>query len=123
MLEGGDCGFCEIFYRLKLSTTSVFFFVQMTAGETFALYSLICRSARIKVATYQIPEDHKLSSYNLQKGMSRSPKRQGIRSEWIKGLLQNSKLVQDVLLLLALFGTCAFIGDGVLTPSISGIPL
>jgi KUP system potassium uptake protein len=86
-------------------------------GGTFALYSLIARVAGLKVATNAAPEDHGVSSYQL---LPKGSNRRLERAEKIKEFLQSSKLLQLVLLTIALFGTCCVIGDGVLTPAISG---
>lgn len=39
----------------------------------------------------------------------------------LKSLLEKHRVLQRVLLVLALIGTCMVIGDGVLTPALSGI--
>jgi KUP system potassium uptake protein len=85
------------------------------AGGTFALYSLVCRHARINTVSNQSPEDRELSTYKLD-----LPTRSAKRAANLKGIMERSKLLQQILLLMALVGTCAVIGDGVFTPAISG---
>lgn len=42
------------------------------------------------------------------------------RKTWMQRKLENSITAQKVLLAIVIFGTCMVIGDGILTPSISG---
>lgn len=88
---------------------------RVTAGGTFALYSLICRYAKINLATNQAPEDRVLSTYQLD-----LPTQNAKRAAKIKEYLERSRFWKNLLLTVALVGTCCVIGDGVLTPSISG---
>ncbi len=88
------------------------------AGGTFALYSLICRHARIPLAHRQVPADRELSTYKLEK-----PTRRNARAARIKGILEKSTFLQNALIITVLCGTCLVIGDGSLTPAISGIIL
>jgi hypothetical protein len=85
------------------------------AGGTFALYSLICRYAKINLATNQAPEDRDLSTYRLE-----LPSGTAKRAARIKEFLERNRFMKHLLLTVALVGTCCVIGDGVLTPSISG---
>ncbi|CAM6127442.1 unnamed protein product [Calypogeia fissa] len=109
-----------IFYTILLVPLIKYIFIVLEAndrgnGGTFALYSLVCRVAGIKVATNQSPDDKALSSYSL---LPKNVKNFD-RAERIKERLRESKFLQLLLLTVALFGTCAVIGDGVLTPAIS----
>jgi KUP system potassium uptake protein len=83
-------------------------------GGTFALYSLICRHAKIGLAHNRQPTDLNISSYKLE-----TPSRKMKRSTRVKEALENSKALQNVLLLVVLLGPCLVIGDGSLTPAIS----
>lgn len=85
------------------------------AGGTFALYSLICRGANVSLLPNQQVEDRELSFYKLQ-----MPSRQLERALKLKRALENSHCAKTSLLFMALLGTCMVIGDGVLTPAISG---
>ncbi|KAH9562375.1 hypothetical protein CY35_05G068200 [Sphagnum magellanicum] len=78
-------------------------------GGTFALYSLICRHARVRPSHRQQPTTFTIGSDT----------RSGIRAAYIKEQIENSSFWQNVLLLTVLIGTCLVIGDGCLTPAIS----
>lgn len=83
-------------------------------GGTFALYSLICRHVKIGLAHNRQPTDLNISSYKLE-----TPSGKMKRSTRIKEALENSKALQNVLLVVVLLGPCLVIGDGSLTPAIS----
>ncbi|KAI3855581.1 hypothetical protein MKX03_006619 [Papaver bracteatum] len=83
-------------------------------GGTFALYSLICRHAKVGLIPNQQPEDLELSHYKLGK-----PSSQLRRAQKIKDTLENSKVIQIILFCLTILGVSMVIGDGILTPSIS----
>ncbi|GAB4847537.1 Potassium transporter 5 [Ancistrocladus abbreviatus] len=83
-------------------------------GGTFALYSLLCRHAKVSMIPNQQPEDMKLSNYSLQ-----APSTQLERASKIKEKLESSKVAQQILFLVTILGTSMVLGDGVLTPSIS----
>ncbi|KAJ1426202.1 Potassium transporter [Sesbania bispinosa] len=83
-------------------------------GGTFALYSLICRYAKVSLIPNQQPEDRELSHYKLK-----TPSNQLKRSQKIKHKLENSKFAKLVLFLVTIMSTSMVIGDGILTPSIS----
>jgi len=86
------------------------------SGGMFALYSLICRHAKVNVIAKQQAEDRELSTYKLA-----TPSRQLKRALKIKEVLEKSNAAKTILLMLALLGTSMVIGDGVLTPCISGL--
>ncbi|CAL0314054.1 unnamed protein product [Lupinus luteus] len=83
-------------------------------GGTFALYSLLCRHARVSSLPNCQVADEELSEYN-KNGVA--PER-SIASR-LKATLEKHKVLQRILLVLALIGTSMVIGDGVLTPAIS----
>ncbi|GAA0142103.1 transporter [Lithospermum erythrorhizon] len=83
-------------------------------GGTFALYSLICRYAKVSLIPNDQPEDNQLSHYKLS-----TPSKHLWRAQKIKEKLETSKTVQVFLFLVTILGTSMVIGDGVLTPSIS----
>ncbi|KAI5332326.1 PREDICTED: potassium transporter [Prunus dulcis] len=82
-------------------------------GGTFALYSLLCRHAKIKTVPNQDQSDEELTTYSRstfgEQSFAASTKR------WLEGHV----LIQNVLLILVLIGSCMVIGDGILTPAIS----
>jgi KUP system potassium uptake protein len=85
------------------------------AGGTFALYSLISRYAGISLIPNQQVEDAMVSRYKLE-----SPTNRIKRAHWIKNMMENSKKFKITLFLVTVLGTSMVIGDGVLTPCISG---
>jgi len=85
-------------------------------GGTFALYSLICRYAKVGVIPNQQIEDAEVSNYKLELPKNNSMK----RASWLKSKLENSYSAKLFLLLVTMLGTSMVIGDGVLTPCISG---
>ncbi|CAM6092546.1 unnamed protein product [Calypogeia fissa] len=108
-----------ILYTFTLLPLIKYVFIVLRAndngnGGTFALYSLLCRHAKILVSQNQGPEDSEVSSYNLP-----TPSRPLKRSNRMKEALQKSPFLRNGLLTIAVLGTCMVIGDGVLTPSIS----
>uniref|UniRef100_A0A2N9FV11 Potassium transporter n=1 Tax=Fagus sylvatica TaxID=28930 RepID=A0A2N9FV11_FAGSY len=108
-----------IIYTIALLPMLKYVFIVLWAndngdGGTFALYSLICRYAKVSLIPNQQPEDRELSNYRLE-----TPSNQLRRAHKIREKLENSKTAQILLFLVAIMGTSMVIGDGVLTPSIS----
>jgi KUP system potassium uptake protein len=87
-------------------------------GGTFALYSLLCRHARVSLMPNTQLADEDLAQYTMDETIEINKKNVGSS---LKSLLEKHRVLQRVLLVLALIGTCMVIGDGVLTPAISGI--
>ncbi|KAG5021606.1 hypothetical protein JHK85_017948 [Glycine max] len=83
-------------------------------GGAFALYSLICRHAKVSLIPNQQPEDKKLSHYRLE-----TPSHNLNRAQKLKQKLENSYFARVVLVLVTMLGTSMVIGDGIFTPSIS----
>lgn len=86
-------------------------------GGTFALYSLLCRHAKLSLLPNQQAADEELSTYKLE-----APQESN-RDIWMKKILEKHQKLRTVLLIVVLLGTCMVIGDGVLTPAISGTVL
>lgn len=86
-----------------------------TAGGTFALYSLICRHAKVSLLPNQLPSDARISSFRLK-----VPSPELERSLKIKERLETSLTLKKLLLILVLAGTSMVIADGVVTPAMSG---
>ncbi|KAK9108012.1 hypothetical protein Syun_024023 [Stephania yunnanensis] len=84
-------------------------------GGTFALYSKLCRHARVSFLPNVQVVDEEISAYKKD-GFDQPEKSIGSK---LKSTLEKHKVLQRVLLVLALIGTCMVIGDGVLTPAIS----
>lgn len=83
-------------------------------GGTFALYSLICRHVKVSLLPNRQVADEELSTYKLE----HPPENKN--SSKLKTLLERHKRLHTALLILVLLGTCMVIGDGLLTPAISG---
>ncbi|XP_010066486.2 potassium transporter 5 [Eucalyptus grandis] len=108
-----------IIYTIALLPMLKYVFIVLLAndngdGGTFALYSLICRYAKVSLIPNHQPEDREVSNYKLD-----TPSNQLQRAQKIKKKLENSKTAKIVLFLVTIMGTSMVIGDGVLTPSIS----
>lgn len=109
-----------IIYTILLSPFLKYVFIVLRAndngnGGTFALYSLICRNVKVSLLPNQEPEDRELSNYSLD-----IPSTQLRRAQKIKEKLESSAIPKVILLILPILGTSMVIGDGILTPSISG---
>ncbi|PRQ39739.1 putative potassium transporter [Rosa chinensis] len=108
-----------IIYTIVLVPLLKYVFIVLWAndngeGGTFAMYSLICRHAKVSLVPNNQPEDREISNYKLDR-----PSSELKRAQAIKKKLENSRLVQYVLFVITITGTSMVIGDGVLTPCIS----
>uniref|UniRef100_A0A8R7UZF6 K+ potassium transporter integral membrane domain-containing protein n=1 Tax=Triticum urartu TaxID=4572 RepID=A0A8R7UZF6_TRIUA len=86
-------------------------------GGTFALYSLICRHVRAGLLpgggnSDDLMADDKDAAASRRGAVSRA-----------RTVLERYRVLQRLLLFFALLGTCMLIGDGVLTPALSGLLL
>lgn len=88
--------------------------VQLLAGGTFALYSLLCRHAKFGLLPNQQAADEELSAYKY------GPSSQFSSSSPLKRFLEKHRKSRTALLIIVLLGAGMVIGDGVLTPAISG---
>ncbi|KAJ4874732.1 Potassium transporter 6 [Raphanus sativus] len=114
-----------IFWTITLVPLFKYVFIVLRAddngeGGTFALYSLLCRHARVNPLPSCQLADENLAEY---KTGSSPPSDEmcppsGFAAR-LKSTLEKQRVLQKVLLVLALVGTCMVIGDGVLTPAIS----
>ncbi|THU66012.1 hypothetical protein C4D60_Mb05t09730 [Musa balbisiana] len=109
--------FSLIFWTLTLVPLLKYVVIVLSAddngeGGTFALYSLLCRHAKLSLLPNQQAADEELSTYyrNGPRSVITSP---------LKRFLERHKKLRTCLLLIVLFGACMVIGDGVLTPAIS----
>ncbi|KAK1311357.1 Potassium transporter 6 [Acorus calamus] len=113
-----------VFWTLTLVPLIKYVFIVLRAddngeGGTFALYSLLCRHARIGFLPNGQVADEELSSYKKDCCGDVDGGGGGRAAIRLKSILEKYKVLQKVLLILALIGTCMVIGDGVLTPAIS----
>ncbi|KAL2558410.1 Potassium transporter 2 [Forsythia ovata] len=107
-----------IFWTLTLVPLFKYVFVVLRAddngeGGTFALYSLICRHAKVSLLPNGQVADVALSTYKLEQPPETK------NSSKVKLVLEKYKSLHTALLILVLLGTCMVIGDGLLTPAIS----
>ncbi|PQM36229.1 potassium transporter 2-like isoform X2 [Prunus yedoensis var. nudiflora] len=107
-----------VFWTITLVPLFKYVFIVLRAddngeGGTFALYSLICRHAKVSLLPNRQLADEALSTYILE----HPPEKE--KSSRLKVVLEKCKALHTALLILVLLGTCMVIGDGVLTPAIS----
>ncbi|XP_059648990.1 potassium transporter 6-like [Cornus florida] len=110
-----------VFWTLTLVPLLKYVFIVLKAddngeGGTFALYSLLCRHARVSSLPSCQLADEELSAY--KKDIITGPAQTTFGSR-LKSTLERHRVLQRCLLILALIGTSMVIGDGVLTPAIS----
>ncbi|XP_058200167.1 potassium transporter 5-like [Rhododendron vialii] len=108
-----------IIYTITLIPLIKYVFIVLRAndngdGGTFALYSLICRYAKVGLTPSQQAEDGEISNFLLE-----LPNNRLKRASWVKSSLEKSRFAKYFILFAAMLGTSMVIGDGVLTPSIS----
>ncbi|XP_074562753.1 potassium transporter 6-like [Curcuma longa] len=110
-----------VFWTLTLVPLLKYVFIVLRAdddgeGGTFALYSLLCRHARVGFLPNGQRADEEISAYKKtdDAGAGGEAPPSGLRAA-----LERHQVLQKLLLLLALIGTCMVIGDGVFTPAIS----
>lgn len=111
-----------VFWTLTLVPLLKYVFIVLKAddngeGGTFALYSLLCRHARVSSLPNCQVADEEISDYKKD-SIGLAPNT-GLGSS-LKSTLERHRVLQRFLLVLALIGTCMVIGDGVLTPALSG---
>nr|XP_016503120.1 PREDICTED: potassium transporter 11-like [Nicotiana tabacum] len=107
-----------IIYSLTLIPLLKYVFIVCRAndngqGGTFALYSLLCRHAKIKTIPNQHRTDEELTTY------SRSTFHEHSFAAKTKRWLEAYSFRKNALLIIVIVGTCTVIGDGILTPAIS----
>ncbi|KAF8390382.1 hypothetical protein HHK36_024908 [Tetracentron sinense] len=108
-----------VMYTIALLPFAKYVFIVLKAndngeGGTFALYSLICRYAKVNLLPNQQQADEYISSYRLK-----LPTPELERALNIKESLERRSSLKTLLLLLVLMGTSMIIGDGILTPAMS----
>ncbi|XP_018443918.2 potassium transporter 9 [Raphanus sativus] len=82
-------------------------------GGTLAIYSLLCRHAKVSLIPNHQRSDENLTTY------SRTLLPEGSFSAKTKKWLEGKHWRKRALLVIVLLGTCMTIGDGILTPAIS----
>ncbi|KAJ9549299.1 hypothetical protein OSB04_021842 [Centaurea solstitialis] len=112
-----------VIYTIALIPLAKYCFIVLKAndsgeGGTFALYSLICRYAKINLLPNHQQADERISSFRLK-----LPTPELERALKIKEKLEHNSFYKTLLLLLVLTGTSMIIGDGILTPAMSVVLL
>ncbi|XP_051144650.1 potassium transporter 7-like [Andrographis paniculata] len=110
-----------VLYTLILIPLMKYVFIVLWAnddgeGGTFAIYSLICRHAKVSLLPNHLPSDAHVSKFKL---LLPTPELE--RSLRIKERLETSLTLKKLLLMLVLGGTAMVIADGVVTPAMSVI--
>ncbi|XP_016440980.2 potassium transporter 19 [Nicotiana tabacum] len=108
-----------IFYTITFIPLMKYVFIVLRAndngdGGTFAIYSLICRYAKVGLVPSQEAEDRNVSTFKLE-----LPDNRTSRASKLKLMLENSTFAKFFMLFATMLGTSMVIGDGVLTPCIS----
>ncbi|XP_028557024.1 probable potassium transporter 13 [Dendrobium catenatum] len=83
-------------------------------GGVFALYSRVCRNSKLGLIKTPIVAYEHFPVYEFQ-----TPYEENRTSLMIKGFFEKHQRSRIVLFLIVLLGTSMFIGDGVLTPTMS----
>jgi KUP system potassium uptake protein len=113
-----------IFWTLTLIPLLKYVFIVLRAddngeGGTFAMYSLLCRHTRVGLLPSGQLADEELLGYKKSDCGGEEVGRRGVVGV-VRRELERRQVLQRILLVLALIGTCMVIGDGILTPAISG---
>ncbi|XP_071713999.1 potassium transporter 19-like [Rutidosis leptorrhynchoides] len=108
-----------IFYTFTLIPVIKYVTIVLSAndngdGGTFALYSKLCRYAKVGLIPSEQPEDQEVSNYQLE-----LPKKRNTIASKFKKNIERSTFAKFTLLFAAMLATSMVIGDGILTPSIS----
>lgn len=77
------------------------------------MYSLLCRHVNIGILSSKRVSSNSSPSHSMQEGTEKKS-RLGI-------FFESSIVARRVLLFVAILGMCMLIGDGILTPAISGL--
>jgi len=79
------------------------------------MYSLLCRHADIGILPSKKVHSEEEPLIHNQPAVDRRP-------SWLGKFFERSITARRVLLFMAILGMCMLIGDGILTPAISGLP-
>eukprot|EP00271_Cylindrocystis_brebissonii_P019849 TRINITY_DN6289_c1_g1_i1.p1 TRINITY_DN6289_c1_g1~~TRINITY_DN6289_c1_g1_i1.p1 ORF type:complete len:903 (-),score=186.41 TRINITY_DN6289_c1_g1_i1:528-3119(-) len=117
-------GASMIFWMITLICLVKYVFIVLYAddhgeGGTFALYSNLCRHAKLSLLGNEVhPEVAAKLERKYRQSLEKSPSEKGaIRRT--KAIIEGSPFIRRALLILVLIGTCGVLADGVLTPAIS----
>lgn len=106
-----SCLVSPFFFFLTVLLVMVWMVKHSISGGTFALYSLLCKNANIGILKPKNTDSKTLpdNSRNIES------------KSWLQTFIEENLIFQRVLLFIAILGMCMLIGDGILTPAISGI--
>ncbi|XAR60751.1 hypothetical protein NMG60_11034239 [Bertholletia excelsa] len=107
-----------IFWTVTLVALFKYILIVITAndngeGGTFALYSLLCRHAKLSILPNQQDMDEKLCAYGIE-GSAET-----WQSSFMVSFFEKHPKFCKGLLIFVLLGTSMAVGDGVFTPAIS----
>ena len=107
-LNGFDMLHIELLARNTLSSNYSLFYNGncIVTGGTFALYSLICRYAKVSLTPNQQAEDKEVSNYRLD-----VPNRRLKRASFIKSMLESNQILKYFVLFMTTLGTSMVIGE------------
>jgi KUP system potassium uptake protein len=80
------------------------------------MYSLLCRHADIGI----LPSK---KVYSEEEPLLQNQSARAGRPSWLRKFFERSITARRALLFMAILGMCMLIGDGILTPAISGLSL
>ncbi|XP_076915868.1 potassium transporter 5-like [Bidens hawaiensis] len=117
--EDDILGVLSIFYTITVIPVLKYVTIVLHAndngdGGTFALYSKLCRYAKVGLIPSEQPEDHEVSNFQLE-----LPSKRNTIASKVKKNIERTNFAKFALLFAAMLGTSMVIGDGILTPSIS----
>lgn len=90
--------FSLAWFNLKERVSRGYFYCRGTGG-TFALYSLLCRHAKLSLLPNQQAADEELSTYKLEVPQESN------REIWVKKMLEEHQALRTGLLIVVLLGT------------------
>lgn len=82
------------------------------------MYTLLCRHVKISMLISQHKSDTRLKNYKRIQNQPHPVQNRTV--ERCKAALEGSPLIHKVLLVIVMAGSCMVIGDGILTPAMSG---
>lgn len=85
------------------------------AGGIFALYSLLCRHAKVGLLPNESSDDNEVLNHAMV-----SPCKSKVESR-ARRAIEKHRSTHYLMLFIAMLGSCMMIGDGILIPALSGL--